>query len=246
MEMELDAVASLTQDGPHFEQSWGHFLFNVDAAMNLKKSVRPKEEVLGILLAGARYQGTGWTTGRASKALYDLSGVGIVKPAIEPYRDCWLYALALLTGVDLPTVDLPADCAEAAFSMVSYLESKDQQDQGTPDAPCEVVEESDDSDAELRFAWDEPATPIPKELQALWSRASKGEHRILIKELLETHPRLDALPTRAPENNLLPEHRKKVDSTLKAFSQQVLNVLRIWSYRWLRPPNQQTDLQTWQ
>ena len=108
-EMEQDnLVPSLSQEGPQFESNWSQFLFNIDMALRLKE--KSKEDVMAVLTAGGRWNGTGWNTGRASKVLWDLSGVGI-----DHYRDCWLYAVALMCQVELPQVELPTDVAEAAF-----------------------------------------------------------------------------------------------------------------------------------
>jgi len=162
--MDLDLVTSLTQEGPAFQGNWANFLVNVDQAMYLKnKKDMKKEDILAVLMAGQRFTGTGWTTGRASKKLFDLSGVGIVKSSIDCYRDCWLYAVAMLTGVHLPLVELAPDCAEAAFNLVAYLEQPTE-GQGHPVTVNDSESESDD---DFKFAWDEPTTPAPRELQAL-------------------------------------------------------------------------------
>ena len=136
-----------------------------------------------MLQAGSTNLGGGWTTGRASKRLYELSGVGIVRPQIEPYRDTWLYALALLFDVDLPTVNLPAECAEAAFALAHAVEHPE----GEQDPGQQVTGEDMDSDTDEtpKFAWDEVETELPKELLELWNRASSGTLRIEEESLLE-------------------------------------------------------------
>ena len=171
------------------------------------------------------------TTGRASKTLYDLSGVAIVKPSIDSYRDVWLYALALLTGVDLPMAELPPEVAEAAFSLVHYM---DVPPKPAAHQPAEVESDSD-SEPDLQFPWDEETTPLPKPLAALWLRASDTEQRVAMRPLLEAYGRIAGLPGKPPDNNLLPQHKKRQDTTLRVLSQQVLNVLRILTRRWLKP-----------
>ena len=101
-EMEQDnLVASLSLgEGPQWETNWSHFFFNIDMALRLKE--KSKEEVMAVLTAGGRWNGAGWNTGRASKVLWDLSGVGIVRSQIDHYRNCWLYAVALMCQVELP------------------------------------------------------------------------------------------------------------------------------------------------
>ena len=88
--------------------------------------------------------------------------------------------------------------------------------------------------------------PLPAHLAALWNRALSGDNKIDIKRLLEGHSRLAELPARSPENNLISEQRKKADAFLRSVSQQVLNILRISSYNWIRPVDEQVQLQVWQ
>ena len=94
--MDVDPVPSLTQEGPEFEAKWGNFMFNLPEALQLQKAT--PEEILAVLKAGSRFQGTGWSTGKASKTLFQISKVALVKGTFQPYRDVWLYALALICG----------------------------------------------------------------------------------------------------------------------------------------------------
>jgi hypothetical protein len=238
---EDNIVNSLTIEGPDFERSWSNFLFNVPQALKLRE--KEKEQVMQVLLAGQRYSGTGWTTGRASKTLHELSGVAIVRAQIDGYRDCWLYAVALMAAVDLPAVELPPEVAEAAFSLVAYVEQPEEQG-GAHHKEDEDTEEED----EWEFEWDEPSLPLPKVLAALWSRAGEPEHKISMKSLLEEFPKLAGLPTRPADNNLLPDHKKKYDQTYKVLAQHVLHLLRVWAYKWAKPElvNQNAELQLWQ
>ena len=185
--MDEDLVASLTAVGPQFEATWMKFLFNVPQAMRMKTNAT-QDQVLAVLLAGQKWNGGGLSTGRASKALYDLSGVGIVKSAIEPYRDCWLYSIALMAGVDFPTVDLPPEVAEAAFNLVAYLEH-DEEPRGQPVPAPRPEADSDEESEEPTFDWDEKSNPLPRELQSLWQRAAGHEKKIQMKELLEGFPK---------------------------------------------------------
>ena len=236
--MDIDLVDNLTKEGANFESTWSNFMFNATQALQLQTAT--KEQILAILQAGNKFSGLGWNTGKASRVLYNLSGVALVKPSWEPYRDIWLFAVALITSTDLPLLQLSPEEAEAAFQVARYLEHPQEEQ-------AQNVEEVDtDSDSEVKFQWDEPETPMPRELMALWQRASGQEHKIAVKDLLEAHPRIAGLPARAPENNLVGEHKRKQDASLKALSQQVLNVLRITAYRWIRPSDPTVELQTWQ
>jgi hypothetical protein len=119
--METDLVNSLTQEG-EFEQRWAHFMFNMTEAMQLK--LAKPEEIMAVLAAGSKFAGTSWSTGKASKTLFQHSQVALVKASFTPYRDVWLYVLALMAGVDLPNLELPQECAEAAFAIASAAEEK--------------------------------------------------------------------------------------------------------------------------
>jgi hypothetical protein len=109
-----------------------------------------------------------------------------------------------------------------------------------------MTDESEEEDEGLHFAWDEEPTPLPKELAALWARAQASENRIYMRKLWEGHARLTEVPARATDNNLLPEERKKAEAVLKGTGQQLLNVLRVTAYNWLRPFDEATQLRVWQ
>jgi hypothetical protein len=234
---EDNIVEALIGEGPAFEHAWSTFLFNVPMALKLRE--KEKEMVLQILTAGQRYAGTGWTTGRASQTLFQLSGVAIVRGQIDGYRDCWLYAVAMLPCVDLPSVELAPEVAHAAFSLVNYQEQPEEEPQtyGQPEA--------DESDEEVSFDWDEPTVQLPKPLAALWARSTDTELKVSMKTMLEGFPRLAGLTARPPENNLCSEWRKRQDGTYKVLSQHVLHLLRVWAYRWSKPEglDKNVDLQ---
>jgi hypothetical protein len=216
-------------------------MFNMEQAHLLKQA--KAEEIMAILAAGSKFTGTGWSTGRASKALYEICSKALVKATIEPYVQVWLYALAIITGVDLPAAELPQELAEAAFAIASACEMKENED-GQEDVSNNLVEDEDAAD--YKFDWDVPEQELPRELMALWTRAQQGDQKIEIRKLLEAHPPLQHIPPRAPENNLCPEWRKKPDSFLKSVDQQLLNVIRLLAYQWIRPANTTAALQVWQ
>ena len=239
---EMDLVASLTTEGPQFEESWAKFMFNMDEAQRLRAA--NQDEILLVLQAGSKFMGTGWTTGKASKALFQLSGVPLVKASVQPYRDTWLFALALILNVDLPAVELAQECADAAFAVAACLDGRPPT--STPHTGPHATESEEESEEDVKFQWDEQATDLPRELQVLWARAQAGEGKIDIRKLLEAHPRFSGLPSRSPENNLCPEYRKKTDNFLKAVSQQLLNVVRLLAYNWVHPVVPEVQLQVWQ
>ena len=241
--MDTDLVQRLTTEGVHFEGSWSSFMFNMEEVLLLKKVT--KEQVLAVLLAGTKFAGTGWSTGKASKKLFQLTGCALVKQTFEPYRDTWLFAIALITDVDLPSLELPQECADAAFAIAGCADGEVEMADPTPATPQGSDGDSREQDL-LHFEWDEEEQTLPKELAALWGRALTGDQKIDIRRLLENHPKLSGIPSRAPDNNLLPDYRKKQDNFLKVVTQNLLNSLRILSYNWIRPVNSQVQLQLWQ
>ena len=181
----FDWIAALTQQGPAFQDTWSKFLFNLKVVLDLKQNMNlDKEKVIEMFNAGAAYLGFGWSTGRASKALYDLSGVAIVKSQIEPYRDTWLYAVAIILGVDLPTVDLPAECAEAAFALAHHAEHPEDVEREHSDG----AGDTDDEEKGLKFGWEEEEQPLPRELTELWQRASQGSYGLKLRSCSNSTP----------------------------------------------------------
>ena len=243
----FDWASALTTQGENFQDHWSRFMFNMDAIVNLQTKQVPKEKILEILQAGSAYLGGGWSTGRASQTLYQLSGVAIVKPQLEPYRDCWLFCIALIFQVDLPSLALPEDVAQAAFQLTHYFVHPEGEQPVQPPPQVHSVESSDDTDDDApQFSWDEPEQELPRELLELWQRAATGKNRIDVRKLLETRPRVQGIPARAPDNQLVQEFKKKQDTFLKTVSQQLLNLVRLTSYRWIRGTDRTLELQLFQ
>ena len=81
----------------------------------LKEKVVPK--AADVLAAGARWSGAGWNTSRASRALHSLTGVPLVSGDLDSYKNAYLYALAILLDVDIPSLSLSDRAAEVAFGL---------------------------------------------------------------------------------------------------------------------------------
>ena len=214
-------------------------MFNLDMALQLKRSTS-QEAVLTVLQAGLKYSGGGWSTGKASKALFAVSGVGIVKATWETYRDIWLLAVAMICDVELPQMEMSQESSGAAFAIAAYAEELCSGNK--------PGEESSEDDDDLKFDWDEEEIPLPKELLQLWQRAEKGEHRIDVRRLLSEHAKLAGVPARAPENNLQQWAKTRHDKFLKVVSQSLLNIVRVLGNSYARPTQKtpQVNLQIWQ
>ena len=92
-------------------------------------------------------------------------------------------------------MNLPAECAEAAFALAHAVEHPE----GEQDPEQQVTGEDMDSDTDEtpKFAWDEVETELPKKLLELWNRASSGTQLIEVRRLLESHARVKGIPARA-------------------------------------------------
>ena len=246
----------VSQDDGVFQKSWQEFCFDVAKMVALRAELRDPETASSVLTAGCRYQGQGWCTSRASRALYETTGTALVTSSFDDYKHCFLFGLAIFLGVEVPTFDLSDKQAEAAYALASHAEHVQggmQVDERPPvasggvslGAPPAGAEEREEEEDEPSFGWEEPTVDTPKELLEDWRRAEEGEHRIEVKRLLEKFPHLRGLPQRAPDNNMRGDHKKREDKFLKVMQQNVLNILRISAHQ-LATPEPQVALQLWQ
>ena len=80
---EMNNPLYLALIGEENETTWSRFMSNVAQAQSLGQL--PREDAWRLLCFGARYKGSGWTTSRASRALFELTNVPLV--ASEAYRN---------------------------------------------------------------------------------------------------------------------------------------------------------------
>ena len=233
MQIDNNAVQNLTGDGEGFEAAWSEFLFNTNLLKTLKDA--GKESLSSIVTAGLRFQGQGWSTLRASRRLWDLTGIAMVKGSISAYRDVWLYTICLWGDLDV-NLELGQDQSDAAFALAQSLDTNGHfQDQPEEDSDREDV----------RFNWDEPEAELPRPLQELWRRAEQGTKRVDLKRLLDSTPRYAGLPARAPENNLGAFGKSRQDRFLRQLQQSLLHVLRLGAAQYDEPDGA-ASLQCWQ
>ena len=158
-------------------------------------------EAQEIITAGEAWTGTGWTTGHASKVLYEATGVPLVSSNVEEYKGSFLYALALHWGLDVASFELSERASDAAFALAaafSYMEPE-----GEVHQDAELNEDFDDDDEnEQTFPWEERPEVLPAGLAIIWRRyGTKSSQRFETKHLLEQMPRYDGLPLRSADNN---------------------------------------------
>ena len=105
-----------------FQKPWQEFCFDVARMVVLRAELRDPETASSVLTAGCRYQGQGWCTSRASRALYETTGTALVTSSFDDYKHCFLFGLSIFLGVEVPTFDLSDKQAEAAYALASHAE----------------------------------------------------------------------------------------------------------------------------
>ena len=76
-EVEAFTDKLLQVDTDEGSAAWALFLLNPDLVSRLSGVMTPAKAT-EILEAGQRYDGKGWNTGKASKKVYELTGVALV------------------------------------------------------------------------------------------------------------------------------------------------------------------------
>jgi hypothetical protein len=221
LERKLCDMASV-----EWSPTWSSFLFNVEAVVSLGTPSDPT----AIITAGEKWEGEGWTTSRASKVLYETTGVPLVSASVEDYKGSFLYSLALYWSLDVARFDLGERASDAAFALAGIFGAAAE----GHGAVEEFEDDEDDSeDGSLVFPWEEKLLSLPKPLQVLWKRyGATSNSRFETKHLLEQAPRYEGLPTRAAENNVLGRLEQqsplgKFDKLAKVTQQHLLNSLRV-------------------
>ena len=110
----------LDTQNDRFEESWSLFFMDVSRVQKVTELLTP-ETSRQLLAAGQNWQGTNWNTSKASKVLYTLTGVPIVKAAWPEYRNAFLYALSLHLEVEILELELPDRVADAAFTLAQVF-----------------------------------------------------------------------------------------------------------------------------
>ena len=77
-----------TDNQDAFHQAWSSCFLDTSKVRQLQ-DVMGAESAMELLKAGASWNGSGWNTGRASKALHDLVGVPLVTSDFSEYRNAF-------------------------------------------------------------------------------------------------------------------------------------------------------------
>ena len=231
-------------DHQDFEAAWNTFFLDVTRVQALP-GLLSAEDARSLITAGQRWSGSGWNTSKASKAIYALTGVPLVKAAWVDYRNAFLYALSLLLEVDVQELDLGDKVAEAAFTMLNVFTgeatgavvSAQDYSAGYPGSspgpgvpfypPGAVTEESEE---EVQLSWDQPKVPLPVELSYIWSGTTSGERKLDMKTILAAVPKFLELPVAAPLNNHRLDGTGRQDKKEREYQQKLLHAVRLLAY----------------
>ena len=153
-------------EDPGYHEAWSTFLFNPEAVRAVTEEIQQDgDRATAILQCGMAWNGQGWTTGTASRKLWNAAGVTLVSSNFSDYINAHLFALCLLWGLDVHQLDLPQRTAEAAFALLAPYTPMSQG--GPPGAPppeyveqVQDMEEEDDEDSS--FPWDEQEEGLPE------------------------------------------------------------------------------------
>ena len=240
MEGEVEDIYRelLQVEEPVGQARWSSFLFNIELARKLEGL--SQEQATLLCQQGHKWQGTGWTTARASRELHAVTGVPLVASQITSYRDAWLFALAMWFEVEVVGLDLTDRSSEAAFALCQCLcqfgpPGADWVGAGpagaqAATAPGPPPQQEDDEEPETKLSWDEEPVELPPELQVIWSGVKAQTRKLDLKTILDTLPKFNNLPSKAPENNHRLDSKKDQDRVAKAWSQGVLHSLRFQAH----------------
>ena len=173
-----------------------------------------ESEAKTLLAAATNWAGGGWTTSRASRALYSLTSVPLVSADFSQYKNSWFYALSFFWNVSIDTFDLTDRAAEAAFQLVNALQGAQQEPQD------EEMEEDDDecveSTGQLIMPWDTPVHELDPMFMAIWKQVGEGHRQTEFRTLLQDVPQFRGLPLKAATNNHCKDGMRHWDRTCKA------------------------------
>ena len=103
-------------DETTWQHSWRDFLFNVEAVQELTSTI-DAATAHELISKEVRWNGQGWTTSRCSRVLWELTNVALVSFDFNKYKMAFLYSLALLWDIDVNTLELDTEPAQAAFML---------------------------------------------------------------------------------------------------------------------------------
>ena len=212
------------------QAAWRQFFFDPKKVRELDASFIDSVTAQQVLQGGLRWEGGGWNTTTASRALFELCAVPLVSSQFEQYRDSWIYACALHWRVELSEFNLSEGAAAAAFALCVCFSRDGTSAHGGAEEDADEEEEEEETAPAVRLPWEEPQQKLPGTQKELWTRFAVTEEKFDVKALLERLPRYAELPGKPPENNHWQDGKSKHDKALKAVQQTVLHQLRLQSF----------------
>ena len=182
----------------------------------------PQDFITQAIQLGGAWNGLGWDTTKAAKGVRALTGVYMVSGRLQDYLNSFLYSLAMVAGIDVPTLDLGDKAAETAFCLADRWSGMSAVPAATEDAAALAEEEVE----EPQFVWEQSQEDLPPDLMCILNKVAANE-RLDVKMLLENTPVWTGLKRKAEENNHRGDARSAGDKFLKQLQQRILNVLRV-------------------
>ena len=204
----LQTLSNTNNDA--FQAAWTDFFYCVEGVQQVLQE-SDKSSIQALINAGGTWAGGGWTTTSASKRLHDLTGIALISSDFKDYLHGFLFSLALVTGLEVPMLNLEAKAGDEAFALAN-LWAAETLPLGKAHLPCPNPIQSDlpgpqEERAAEAMPWDTWEEPLPSVLSFLWRRAENGEKKVDLRLLLDGIPSFTGLPVKCPENN----HRERLE-----------------------------------
>ena len=216
-------------DSETFHKAWSKLFLNPAEIRKIEGLIQAST-ANDLLSSGLNWNGGGWNTGTSSKRLHELTGIAMVTAEFEEYKNLYLFALALLWGIDVPSFALSPPAAEAAFALQQVLggAAVPASASAPPARPSpQPAEAAAEAPEEVLMEWDEEVHPLAPELTQLWSEVQAGTRKFTLAHVLDSVPRFGDLPIKPPENNFRQQGKSTYDRQLRSYQQTLLHILRM-------------------
>ena len=153
----------------------------------------------------------------------------MVTTDFQKYLNSYLFSIALVSGVEVPALELTERGSEVAFTLAdlwqSHLDGTASASPGLAGMPRNSTREQEE-DEEPTLPWETPQVPLEAELQRCLKRVDSGE-KFPARQMLDDIPVYSGLKARAEENNHGQDGKSMQDKMLKALQQRMLNAARV-------------------
>lgn len=173
---------------PEFPATWGRLFFNPVAIRELADFVAAEDDPLRfhnqLLLAGANWDGSGWTTSRAAKTIHKVTGVALVEESLEEYKNAFLFALSVVLNVDIPRLQLGSAAGAAALEFAAVVAGKPNSGSERLRKPPQEEQAAEEAEDVQYLDWEVVPEPLPPVLAQIWQRVAAGDRRLPRKGIL--------------------------------------------------------------